>query len=352
MSAQLTISDMGLRLIKAYEGFHPAPRDLVSGERIIGFGHRVIDDESDHISEDDAEALLKRDLEHVEEFINSLVHTSLTQSQFDALCSLIYSIGPEAFLTSDIYHSLNQGHHIEAANGFDAWRLSQIAGETYMVDALVRRRTAEKALFLRPSRRLVPASRLQIPPQMDPDVIPDSFSTWSREKEELQVVETAPVFETENAVFTDHVEANDTLELEEERTSPIAEAAADVSARLDALMDEPAPNDVDEDWPDTLVDVPQDDNIVEFHPPANDGADRLTTTDEAGEPSSGLWVYVIMALLGLAAAITGIWLGLEGSASIFGQWGPFVTFVSIFIGALLFMAGAYYVAKTLWKQNF
>ena len=147
---------MGLRLIKAYEGFHPTARDLVSGERIIGFGHRVIDDESERISEDDAEALLKRDLEHVEEFINSLVHTSLTQSQFDALCSLIYSIGPEAFLTSDIYHSLNQGHHIEAANGFDSWRLSNIAGETYMVDALVRRRTAEKALFLRPTRRLVP----------------------------------------------------------------------------------------------------------------------------------------------------------------------------------------------------
>ena len=337
---------MGLRLIKAYEGFHPVPRDLVSGERIIGFGHRVIDDESDHITENDAEALLKRDLEHVEEFINSLVHTSLTQSQFDALCSLIYSIGPEAFLTSDIYHSLNQGHHIEAANGFDSWRLGNIAGETYMVDALVRRRTAEKALFLRPTRRLVPASRLQIPPQMDPDVIPDSFSTWSKGKEDLQVVETAPVFEDEAP------ETEETLELEDAQKSPIAEAAADVSARLDALMDEPVTNDVDEDWPDTLVDVPQEDNVFEFHPPANDAADQLTTAEEAGEPSGGLWVYVIMPLLGLAAAITGIWLGLEGSASIFGQWGPFVTFVSIFIGALLFMAGAYYVAKTLWKQNF
>ena len=348
MSNALTISDIGLRLIKAYEGFHPAPRDLISGERIIGYGHRVIGDDADKISEADAEDLLQRDLEHVEDFINSLIHTSLTQSQFDALCSLIYSIGPEAFLTSDIYHSLNQGRMIEAANGFDAWRLAKIAGETYMVDALVRRRTAEKALFLRPTKRLVPASRLQIPPQMDPDVIPESFSSWTRDREEARIVPAAPVFEGDTTDAGD-----DPMDLSEDRPSPIAEAAADVSARLDALMDKPDQTEALDDWPDTLVDTPQDDNIVEFHPPVKDeAAANDVLANEAGEPSGGLMVYVTMALLGLAAALTGVWLGLEGSSAVFGEWGPFVTFVAIFIGALLFMAGTYYLIKNWWKRNF
>ena len=348
MSNPYTISEIGLRLIKAYEGFHAEPRDLVSGERIIGHGHRVIDEDAARIDEAGAETLLKSDLEHVEEFVNSLVHTALTQSQFDALCSLIYSIGPEAFLSSDIYHSLNRGRMIEAANGFDAWRLGEIAGETYMVDALVRRRTAEKALFLRPTRRLVPASRLQIPAQMDPDVIPESFSSWSQERAESRIVPAAPVFEADMA---QPIETP--ADIVAAQPSPIAEAAAGVSARLESLMDRPDTNGDVEDWPDTLVDVPSEDNIVEFHPPAPEAVEeKPAMAHEAGEPGGGLILYGLMALLGLAAAIGGIWLGMEGSASFFGQWGPFVTFVSIFVGALLFMAGAYYFIKSWWKSNF
>ena len=62
MSYQFTISDMGVRLIKAYEGFQPRPRDLITGERVVGYGHRVIDDNVDMIDEDAAEIVLKNDL--------------------------------------------------------------------------------------------------------------------------------------------------------------------------------------------------------------------------------------------------------------------------------------------------
>ena len=199
-------------------------------------------------------------------------------------------------------------------------------------------------------RDWVPASRLLIPAKMDPDVIPESFSSWSKERAEPAIVPAAPVFEEEAPADTTVFEAD--LDLEEEAVSPIAEAAADVSARLDALMDQDETPDALEDWPDTLVDVPQEDNIVEFHPPANDATDDAALmADEAGEPGGGLMVYVTMALLGLAAALSGLWFGLEGSSSFFGQWGPHVTFAAIFIGALLFMAGTYYFIKTWWKRS-
>ena len=37
MSQKLEISDTGLRLIKAFEGYRPVDRELVSGQRIIGY---------------------------------------------------------------------------------------------------------------------------------------------------------------------------------------------------------------------------------------------------------------------------------------------------------------------------
>ena len=114
MSYQFTISDIGLRLIKAYEGYRAEPRTLASGNRVIGFGHAVSSDDMSALSEEDAEATLKSDLAPIEDLINTHVHASMTQSQFDALCSLAFSIGEDAFMSSNILHSMNRGQVIEA----------------------------------------------------------------------------------------------------------------------------------------------------------------------------------------------------------------------------------------------
>ena len=162
MSTALSISDVGLRLIKAYEGFRPVDVELVSGQRVAGYGHRVMRGESLHLSEKKAGKLLLKDLEPYEAMINDSIFAPLTQSQFDALCSLAYNIGPKKFLESDVVRALNNGRVLDAANGFDVWRKGTINGETYVVDALVRRRTAEKVLFLRPSQRPVRAPRVDL----------------------------------------------------------------------------------------------------------------------------------------------------------------------------------------------
>jgi len=167
MSNALSISEVGLRLIKAYEGFRPVDIELVSGQRVAGYGHRVMGGENIHLTEKKAEKLLKRDLAPYEAMINDSIFAPLTQSQFDALCSLAFNIGPKKFLESDVVRALNNGRVLDAANGFDVWRKGQINGESYVIDALVRRRTAEKVLFLRPTLRSVRAPRVDLKTMAD-----------------------------------------------------------------------------------------------------------------------------------------------------------------------------------------
>ncbi len=163
----LTISDVGLRLIKSYEGFRPVDIELVSGQRVVGYGHRVMDGQSMHLKRKAAERLLIEDLAPYEAMINDHIFAPLSQSQFDALCSLAFNIGPKKFLDSDVLHALNNGRVLDAANGFDVWRRGSINGQSYVVDALVRRRTAEKVLFLRPADKGVRAPRVELEANAD-----------------------------------------------------------------------------------------------------------------------------------------------------------------------------------------
>ncbi|MBS0384309.1 MAG: lysozyme, partial [Proteobacteria bacterium] len=74
---------------------------------------------------------------------------TLSQAQFDALVSFAFSIGPESFAPSQVLRRLNAGEFDAAACAMDAWRKSDVSGETQVLHALVRRRAAEKAMFLK-----------------------------------------------------------------------------------------------------------------------------------------------------------------------------------------------------------
>jgi hypothetical protein len=114
----------------------------------------------------EAEEQLLDDLEPIEVLVSEEVHAPLTQGQYDALCSLAFNIGVDAFRQSDILQALNNGRVLDAANGFDLWRKATINGQTYVVDALMRRRTAEKSLFLR-NEPAVPAPSAMLVPQQE-----------------------------------------------------------------------------------------------------------------------------------------------------------------------------------------
>lgn len=510
MSYQFTISDIGLRLIKAYEGYRAEPRTLASGNRVIGFGHAVNSDDMTALSEEDAETALKADLAPIEDLINTHVHASMTQSQFDALCSLAFSIGTDAFMSSNILHSMNKGQVIEAANGFDLWRKGNIDGQIYVVDALVRRRTAEKALFLRPTQRTARAPRYELTaikdtdlsedegvvelaataPEFqaatfqdntplagaktfqDDDVVNDDMDMelvqdivqddtirrglaatpvavlYNDDEDEIDVIET-PVLNIANSddimelnmvaapptgalsdtfpeivasIASDPIEdATDEIEpveveienayeenealsgeaqedlIEEvvtanqvdeeveihtpelESTSLIAAAAAEVSDRLDALIDEPSEPEAETVWPDSLItssiqpeetigattiveNQPVDVVIDELH---QDDALRgqetrdsqfntqryVEYTNGVDASQGGLWAFFTMMIVGLTMLLAGLGINLKGAMAILGENGPFITIAAMAIGCLLLIVGGWYLIKALFFKD-
>ncbi|EPH0070380.1 lysozyme, partial [Acinetobacter baumannii] len=99
----------------------------------------------DTCTEQQAETYLKNDLTKFEVVINKLVKVSLTQNQFDALASFTYNLGETNLANSTLLKKLNKGDYQGAADQFLVW--NKAGGK--VMKGLVRRREAERALFLK-----------------------------------------------------------------------------------------------------------------------------------------------------------------------------------------------------------
>ena len=165
MASNMRTSQAGLDVIKAFEGFRPRYQKLPDGRWIIGYGHVRSERERVDISEPEAEAILRAyDLPPYERLVMDAVLAPLNQNEFDALVSFAFNIGAKAFVSSDVVARINAGNRLEAAQAFDAWRRARIGGREQVIDALVRRRACEKALFLKsPGAYPTATSRLYRP---------------------------------------------------------------------------------------------------------------------------------------------------------------------------------------------
>lgn len=143
------ISANGLALIREFEGFQAEPKQLPTGGWVVGYSHVRAEDAGEAVNENEAVELLTSDLAAFENLVNTLVTQPLTQAQFDALVSFAFSVGADAFGRSQVLRRVNANDYMSAACAMDAWRKSDVSGELVVVDVLVRRRTAEKALFLK-----------------------------------------------------------------------------------------------------------------------------------------------------------------------------------------------------------
>lgn len=155
----------------AFEGFRAKAAQLDDGRWTVGYGHTATAREGAEITEADAEALLLYDLIQAAHAVNEHVYAPLNQNQFDALTSFAFNIGARAFKSSPTVRRLNEGRTLEAALAMELWRKADVEGERIVIDALVRRRAAEKALFLRPMDGWVPAPTPVLPPKMDYDAL-------------------------------------------------------------------------------------------------------------------------------------------------------------------------------------
>lgn len=159
-----TTSAAGLALLRKHEGFRAKPAQIADGVWLVGYGHVHHGATCAATTQAKAKLRLAADLKPIEKALNKKLKVAITQSQFDALACFAFSISLPAFLESDVFKRVNAGDFIGAACAMDAWRRGENLGN--VVEALVRRRAAEKALFLKDLPVVVAPSAL-VRPQLD-----------------------------------------------------------------------------------------------------------------------------------------------------------------------------------------
>ncbi|HIE4459354.1 lysozyme [Acinetobacter nosocomialis] len=145
-----TTSDVGVDLITGFEDTRTTSYDDGVGVWTIGTGTTVYPNgvkvkKGDICTLEQAKSYFKHDLAKFEKTVNELVTVPLTQNQFDALVSLTYNIGSGAFKNSTLLKKLNVKDYSGAADQFLVW--NKAGGK--VMKGLVRRREAERALFLK-----------------------------------------------------------------------------------------------------------------------------------------------------------------------------------------------------------
>lgn len=140
------IPDAGIQLVKQFEGFSRIPYPDSGGKLTVGYGHLIKPGESfTEISEEQAENLLRQDMQEAADSIQKHVTVLLNENQFSALLSLVFNLGP-APLLGGLGRCLNAGDYDGASQRFIIWDHS--GGQ--VVPGLRNRREAEQALFNKP----------------------------------------------------------------------------------------------------------------------------------------------------------------------------------------------------------
>ena len=143
-SAGKNINANGLRLLKSFEGLRLNAYVDPVGVLTIGYGTTAGVFSGMQITENEAEALLKRDLRRFETAVADLVQVPLSSDQFSALVCFAYNVGEYALANSTLLSLLNQGDFQGAADQFLRWN----RGNSGELPGLTRRRNAERSLFL------------------------------------------------------------------------------------------------------------------------------------------------------------------------------------------------------------
>ena len=279
-------------MISRFEGYRRKAAQLPDGRWMIGYGHTLTAREGAEVSEEDAEALLLYDLIAVSHGVNEWVFAPLTQNQFDALCSFAFNIGLENFHRSGVLKRLNEGALIQAACAMELWRKAEFSGERIVIDALVRRRAVEKALFLTPPDGWPVAPTPILAPLLDADVQglvprePPVTVTASLDGEQVHVLRA------------DEPVPPPAPPEEEEGASPVLAAAEAVAARLQTIFpDAPAAPAAESDESVEAVEaapaLPTAEPSFEFTAPADAEAatplasEPIAEAEEAPGPESG-----------------------------------------------------------------
>lgn len=232
MKPRHQVTRTAVDLIKRFEGYRQKAAQLPDGRWTVGYGHTLTAREGASVSEKDAEALLLYDLISVSHSVNEHTYAPLNQNQFDALVCFAFNIGLENFLRSGVLRRINEGSLLQAACAMEMWRKADFEGERIVIDALVRRRSAEKTLFLTPANgEWVPAPSPVLRPKIDYD------ASCAIPKQTPAAVSTRTDGDRVMAEREEGLPLNIVVP-EEDGPTATEKSAAAVSARLEAILAE------------------------------------------------------------------------------------------------------------------
>ena len=152
-----TTNKAGVELIKSFEGFSSKPYKCSAGKFTIGYGSTYLADGSPvtantpAITQNAAEQLLAVTLKKYEADVERLVKVPLNDNQFSALVSFVYNLGAGSLEASTLLKKLNERDYHTAASQLLVWCKFKdpSTGQMTTSSGLLRRRMAEKALFLK-----------------------------------------------------------------------------------------------------------------------------------------------------------------------------------------------------------
>jgi lysozyme len=156
----MTISEAGIHLIKSFEGCHNTPYRCPAALWTIAYGHVLYPDQArlktperasyslkpEHNrvwDADEIDELLTADLDFFSVGVRRLCPAAVDR-QLDALVSFSYNCGLGNLQASTLRMKYNRGDYDGAADEFLKW--NKAGGK--VLNGLVRRREAERALFL------------------------------------------------------------------------------------------------------------------------------------------------------------------------------------------------------------
>jgi lysozyme len=153
----MAINEAGRNIIKEFEGLRLKAYICPAGVLTIGYGHtnRVgtapLVTPGMTITEAEAERILDRDISTFEPHVDRAIKRPMNENERAAFVSLCFNIGPggkgkPGFTTSTAVKRFNAGDKAGAAEALTWW--NKASGK--VSNGLVRRREAERALFLTP----------------------------------------------------------------------------------------------------------------------------------------------------------------------------------------------------------
>ena len=141
-------SQVGIDLIKSFEGCKLTAYKCSAGVNTIGFGNTYYKNGNkvkigDKITQDEANKLFLDLLPKYEKTVLDAIKVPLTQNQFDALVSFCWNCGSSKTLFKMVNEKFSE------MNIVNWWVSHYIMGGGKVLPGLVRRRKAESVLFVK-----------------------------------------------------------------------------------------------------------------------------------------------------------------------------------------------------------